>query len=85
MSKIKYTPFIEKYKPRNFDDLILPLQLQYKIANIIDSNTIPNLIITGSPGTGKTSTILCLARKILGKDYKDMILELNASNNRTLT
>ena len=80
----KYIPFIEKYKPRNFNDLILSLQMQYKIANIIESNTIPNLIITGSPGTGKTSTILCLARKILGKDYKNMILELNASNNRTL-
>jgi replication factor C subunit 2/4 len=84
MSKNKYIPFIEKYKPRNFDDLILSLQMQYKIANIIESKTIPNIIITGSPGTGKTSTIICLARKILGKDYKDMILELNASNNRTL-
>ncbi len=84
MSKSEYIPFIQKYKPRKFDDLILSLPMQYKIANIIESNTIPNLIITGSPGTGKTSTILCIAKKVLGKDYKDMTLELNASNNRTL-
>jgi len=84
MSNNKYIPFNEKYKPKRLDDLILSLPMQYKIANIIESNTLPNLIITGASGTGKTSTILCLAKKILGKDYKDMILELNASNNRTL-
>jgi replication factor C subunit 2/4 len=80
----KYIPFIEKYRPRDFNDLILPLPMQYKIANIIETKILPNIIITGSPGTGKTSTILCLARKVLGNDYKDMLLELNASNNRTL-
>jgi replication factor C subunit 2/4 len=80
----KYIPFIEKYRPNNFDDLILPIQMQCKITNIIKTKSLPNIIITGSPGTGKTSTILCLAKKILGKDYKNMLLELNASNNRTL-
>ena len=80
----KYIPFIEKYRPKNFNDLILPLQMQYKITNMIKTNNMHNIIITGSPGTGKTSTILCLARKILGKNYKDLLLELNASNNRTL-
>lgn len=80
----KYIPFIEKYRPKNFEDLILPVSMQYKIANMIESKTLPNIIITGSPGTGKTSTILCLAKKILGKNYKDLLLELNASNNRTL-
>ena len=81
---IRYIPFIEKYRPKSFDDLILQPAMQYKISNIIENQTLPNIIITGSPGTGKTSTILCLAKKVFGKHYKDMILELNASNNRTL-
>lgn len=80
----KYIPFIEKYRPKNFDDLILPHDMQFKISNIIETKTLQNIIITGSPGTGKTSTILCLAKKVFGKKYKDQILELNASNNRTL-
>ena len=84
MANYKNIPFIEEYKPKKLDDLILSNILRFKIANILASKTIPNLIISGSPGTGKTSTILCLAKKILGKDYRDMILELNASNNRTL-
>jgi replication factor C subunit 2/4 len=80
----KYVPYIEKYRPKYVEDLILPPIMQYKIANIIESNSLMNMIITGSSGTGKTTTILCLAKKVLGKNYKESILELNASNNRTL-
>ncbi len=80
----KYIPFIEKYRPKLFDDLILPNDMQYKISNIIQTKSLQNIIITGPPGTGKTSTILCLAKKVFGKKYRDQILELNASNNRTL-
>jgi replication factor C subunit 3/5 len=35
-----------------------------------------------SPGTGKTSTILAVARKVNGPNYKQMVLELNASDDR---
>jgi replication factor C subunit 2/4 len=78
-----HIPFVEKYRPKKLEDLILPEYMHYKIMNFIKLKKIPNIIITGPPGTGKTSTILCLAKKILNKN-KDMILELNASNNRTL-
>jgi replication factor C subunit 3/5 len=36
----------------------------------------------GPPGTGKTSTILAVARKLYGAQYQNMILELNASDDR---
>jgi len=40
------------------------------------------MLFYGPPGTGKTSTILAVARKVYGKNYKQMILELNASDDR---
>lgn len=42
----------------------------------------PNLIIAGPPGTGKTTSVMCLARAMLGANYNEAVLELNASDER---
>ena len=40
-------------------------------------------LLVGPPGTGKTSTILALAKQLFGPDfYRNRILELNASDDR---
>lgn len=82
--KIINLPFTEKYRPKTIDDIILDDCLKEKIKNLVKSNLLPNLIITGSSGTGKTSTMFCIARYILGDKYNDGLLELNASDNRGL-
>lgn len=42
----------------------------------------PHVIISGMPGIGKTTSVLCLARQLLGDAYKEAVLELNASDER---
>lgn len=42
----------------------------------------PSLASMLTSGTGKTSTVLALARRIYGTSYKKHILELNASDDR---
>jgi DNA polymerase III delta prime subunit len=39
----------------------------------------------GPPGTGKTTSILALAHGLLGTNYREGVLELNASDDRCTT
>lgn len=75
-------PWIEKYRPTNIDDLIMN-DIDYKrIKQIISDRNMPNIIITGIPGIGKTTTVKCIARELLGDYIKDALIELNASDER---
>jgi replication factor C subunit 2/4 len=79
-------PWVEKYRPKTSDDILLDSFIKEKINKILENKTIPNMIITGEPGTGKTSTIICLAKQIYNNNnYNDHVLELNASDDRGLS
>ena len=78
-------PWVEKYRPKNSEEILLEPFIKQKIEKILESKSIPNMIITGEPGTGKTSTILFLAKQIYGEKYEENVLELNASDDRGLS
>lgn len=78
-------PWIEKYRPPKTDGLLLNPFLLNKINKIIENRSIPNMILTGEPGTGKTSTILIITNEIFKEDYNEYVLELNASDDRGLS
>ena len=77
--------FVEKYRPKIFEDIVLdPLNKQI-LKNIIDTSYFPNLLFYGPPGTGKTTTIINLINAYqdkLNKKNKDLIIHLNASDER---
>lgn len=77
-----HIPWIEKYRPQSINDLCIDFNMFNKINRIIQNKDMPNVIITGLPGIGKTSTILCIAKALLGSHYQQGILELNASDDR---
>jgi replication factor C subunit 3/5 len=82
MSKI---PWIESFRPKQFDDIILdPLNKQI-LKNMIDTSYFPNLLFFGPPGTGKTTTIINLINAYQEKNgikNKNLIIHLNASDER---
>lgn len=75
-------PWVEKYRPVNLDDVVSHKDITSTIEKFIDKNRLPHLLFYGPPGSGKTSTILAVARRIYGPDYRKQILELNASDDR---
>ena len=79
-------PWVEKYRPGTMNDIVLNKFIKTKLLKIIERKVIPNMIITGEPGTGKTSTVLCLLKEFYkGNMYRENILELNASDDRGLS
>jgi replication factor C subunit 2/4 len=78
-------PWIEKYRPHQSDEILLEPFIKQKIDKILETKVIPNMIITGEPGTGKTSTILFIAKKLYSDVYENNVLELNASDDRGLS
>ncbi|XXG96351.1 hypothetical protein Hte_002633 [Hypoxylon texense] len=76
-------PWVEKYRPVSLSDVSGHQDILATINKFVDSNRLPHLLLFGPPGTGKTSTVLALARRIYGaENMRQMVLELNASDDR---
>ena len=60
--------WVERYRPSTIDELILPESIKNTFSDIISQDKIPNLILSGSSGTGKTSAAIVLC-KSLNCDY----------------
>ncbi|XWV25253.1 putative replication factor c small subunit [Tupanvirus deep ocean] len=78
----KQLPWVEKYRPRQIDNIISHQEIIVSLKKFIEMKTLPHLLFFGPSGSGKTSTIKCCANEIYGQYIDYMILELNASNER---
>ena len=83
-SSASTSPWVEKYRPRLLCDVVGNVETVSRLECIAVDGNMPNLILCGPPGTGKTTSVHALARALLGseKSYKSAVLELNASDSR---
>jgi len=82
-SKGEYdVPWVEKYRPKLLKDVVGNEETLVRLEAIAEQGNMPNLILSGPPGTGKTTSVHALARQLLGSSYSAGVLELNASDAR---
>jgi replication factor C subunit 3/5 len=78
-------PWVEKYRPTSFNNIVLDDSNKTIFRNIISRNYFPNLLFYGPPGTGKTTTIVNLIREYQETHFvvdKSLQMHLNASDER---
>lgn len=79
------TPWVEKYRPSQFSDIVLDDVNKQLLNNILTTEYFPNLLFYGPPGTGKTTTIINLVNSYqekLNLCNKGLMIHLNASDDR---
>jgi replication factor C subunit 3/5 len=75
-------PFIEKYRPKSLKEMVSHEEIISTLNLFKEKKCLPHLLFHGPPGTGKTSCILAIAREMYGDSFRNMVLELNASDDR---
>jgi replication factor C subunit 3/5 len=78
-------PWVEKYRPSCFDEIVLDPMNRTILSNILKTNYFPNLLFYGPPGTGKTTTIINLVNAYQSKlnmQNRGLMIHLNASDER---
>ena len=73
----------EKYRPRKLSQVINQKEIIKGISSLVKNREeMPHMLFAGPAGVGKTTTALCIAMELLGENWKDHVLELNASDER---
>jgi len=74
--------WIEKYRPKSLKEVVGQKEITDRLQSYVRSNNLPHLMFAGSPGTGKTTCALALAKELFGEGWKNNFVEMNASDER---
>ena len=67
-SKANEVLYVEKYRPQKIDDTILPEKTKAMFKKFVNDDSVPNLLLTGGPGVGKTTIAKAMLEE-MGCDY----------------
>ena len=82
---MEHIPWVEKYRPTEFNNIVLDAINKKILTNVIEMQYFPNMLFYGPPGTGKTTTIINLIKLYQTKyssTRKGFMIHLNASDDR---
>lgn len=85
MTSRQNIPWVEKYRPTEFENIVLDPTNKKLFENILALDYFPNILLYGPPGTGKTTTIVNLINRYQQKYNRvnnQQVIHLNASDER---
>ena len=74
--------WIEKYRPKTLKEVVGQEEITARLQSYVKSKNLPHLMFAGPAGTGKTTCALALAKEIFGDNWRNNLVELNASDER---
>ncbi|MFH1752392.1 MAG: replication factor C small subunit [archaeon] len=75
-------PWTEKYRPKNLSMVVGQENVVKRLKAYSEFRNVPNILMSGPPGVGKTSCAVALAYDLFGEQFERNFLELNASDER---
>ena len=74
--------WIEKWRPKDFSNLIGQDEIVKRVEAFVRKKNLPHMLFAGPAGTGKTSLALVIAKQLYGDNWRGNFLETNASDER---
>lgn len=74
--------WVEKYRPETLDEIVGHPEVVKQLKGFVNDPEMPNIMFAGRQGTGKTAMTTALSKAIFGDQWKQNLLELNASDDR---
>lgn len=71
---------IEKYRPSKLDDVIGQNEIIRRLKRYVKNRNVPHLLFSGGAGTGKTCSVIAMAKELYGNTWQSNVMELNASD-----
>eukprot|EP01024_Parvocaulis_polyphysoides_P004930 TRINITY_DN11229_c1_g1_i1.p1 TRINITY_DN11229_c1_g1~~TRINITY_DN11229_c1_g1_i1.p1 ORF type:complete len:324 (-),score=33.31 TRINITY_DN11229_c1_g1_i1:206-1177(-) len=75
-------PWVDKYRPKKVTEVSHQQEVVGALKHTVETGQFANLLFFGPPGTGKTSAALALCRQLYKSHYSELVIELNASDDR---
>ena len=76
--------WVEKHRPQSVTQIKGQAAVVQRLGTYAGNKNFPHLLFAGPPGTGKTTAAMALTKDIFGEDFRQNLLEMNASDERKL-